>query len=184
MHLSSYLVSKVLKVTGAVVNNLIFCLMLIFCFLWEYKRNLVAFTTSPWVLRPFKNTKTQTLAFIAPPQKYIGTTGSKQMNKCKPLQLAFALGGCIMDLATQNDYVPLEIMTDCSKRSYFTHSVSSLWGYHVVFNCAGKGHASEACGPSASQGARGRNAKECPSWHMINLGTGDQSEAVHSLPSR
>lgn len=25
-----------------------------------------------------------------------------------------------MDLAAQNDYMPLEIMTDCAKRSYFT----------------------------------------------------------------
>lgn len=136
-----------LKMTGALVNILISCLMLIVRFLWEHKRNLVAFTTSPWVLWPFKNTETQTLAFIAPPQKYGGTTGSKQMNKCKPPQLSLALSGCIMDLATQNDYVPLEIMTDCAKRSYFTHLVSSLWGYHAVCVCGEKGHASEAWRP-------------------------------------
>lgn len=31
--------------TGAVINILIFCLMLIVSFLWEHKRNVVAFTT-------------------------------------------------------------------------------------------------------------------------------------------
>lgn len=94
-----------------------------------------------------KNTETQTLAFIAPSQKYIGTTGSKQMNKCEAPQLAFALSGCIMDLATQNDYMPLEIMTDSAKRSYFTHLVSCPWGYHAVCVCGEKGHVNEACGP-------------------------------------
>lgn len=47
-----------------------------------------------------------------------------------------------MDLATQNDYVPLEIMTDCAKRRYFTHLVGPLWGYRAVCLCGGKGHAS------------------------------------------
>lgn len=40
-----------------------------------------------------------------------------------------------MDLAAQNDYMPLEIMTDCAKRSYFMHSFISLWGYHTVCVC-------------------------------------------------
>lgn len=53
------------------------------------------------------------------------------MNKCKPPQLALALSGCIMALATQNDYVPLEIMTDCAKRSYFTHL--ALFGGITLF---------------------------------------------------
>lgn len=153
-HSPSYMVSKVLKMTGAVINIVIFCLMLIVSFLWEHERNLVAFTTSPRVLRPFKNTETQTFAFIAPPQKYSGTTGSKQMNKCKPPQLALALSGRIMDLAAQNDYVPLEIMTDCAKRSYFTHSFSSLWGYHAICVSGERGHASEACGPLSLPGCQ------------------------------
>lgn len=158
MHLLFYLVNKVLKMTGVAINILIFSLMLIVSFRWEHKRKLAAFTTSPWALWPFKNTETQTLAFIASPQKYIGTTGSKQMNKCKPPQLALALSGCIMDLATQNDYMPLEIMTDSAKRSYFTHLVSSLWGYHAICVCGQKGHANEACGPFSLPGARGHNA--------------------------
>lgn len=52
-----------------------------------------------------------------------------------------------MALATQNDYMPLEIMTDCAKRSYFTHSFNSLWGYHTTCVCGEKGHAVEASGP-------------------------------------
>lgn len=36
-----------------------------------------------------------------------------------------------MALATQNDYVPLEIMTDCAKRSYFTHL--ALFGGITLF---------------------------------------------------
>lgn len=37
-----------------------------------------------------------------------------------------------MALATQNEYVPLEVTTDGAKRSYFTRLVCSLWGYHAV----------------------------------------------------
>ena len=90
------------------------------------------------------------------------------MNKCKPPQLApcsrWMHNG---SLAAQNDYMPLEIMTDCAKRSYFTHSFSSLWGYHPMCVYA----ASEACGPpSASPVARGRNAKRMPSLTHDKLG--------------
>lgn len=93
------------------------------------------------------------------------------MNKCKPPQLAFALSGSIMDLATQNDYMPLEIMTDCAKRSYFTHSFNSLWGYHTMCVCDEKGHATEASGPPQPiLAARGRNAKRMPCLTHDKLG--------------
>lgn len=145
--------------TGAVVNILIFCLMLIVSFLWEHKRNVVAFTTVKHECpNHLKNTETQT--FIAHPQKYSGATGSKEMNKCKLPQLALALSGGIMDLATQNDYMPLEIMTDCAKRSYFTHSFSSLWGYHAI--CVAVVSV-EACGPPQPPWVpEGVMPSECP----------------------
>lgn len=76
------------------------------------------------------------------------------MNKCKPPQLALALSGCIMDLATQNDYMPLEIMTDSAKRSYFTLLVSPPLGYHAVCVCGEKGHVNEACGPLSRPGCQ------------------------------
>lgn len=90
------------------------------------------------------------------------------MNKCKPPQLApcsrWMHNG---SLAAQNDYMPLEIMTDCAKRSYFTHSFSSLWGYHPMCVYV----ASEACGPpSASLVARGPNAKRMPGLTHDKLG--------------
>lgn len=94
------------------------------------------------------------------------------MNKCEPPQLAPALSGYIMDLAAQNDYVPLEIMTDCAKRSYFTHLVCSLWGYHAVCVCGEKGHAIQRGlrAPLSSLGARGRNAKRMPGLTHDKLG--------------
>lgn len=78
------------------------------------------------------------------------------MNKCKHPQLVLALSGGIMDLAAQNDYMPLEIMTDCAKRRYFTHSPSSLWGYHAMCVC---GEWQGLWTPSVTPIARGCSAK-------------------------
>ena len=84
-----------------------------------------------------------------------------------------------MDLVTQKRL--LEIMTDWAKRSFFTLSVSSLWGYQAVYVCGERGHASEA--PQTPSVPEGIVPSECPARHMINLGTGDQSEGGHSLHS-
>lgn len=81
------------------------------------------------------------------------------MNKCKHPQLVLALSGGIMDLAAQNDYMPLEIMTDCAKRRYFTHSPSSLWGYHAMCVC---GEWQGLWTPSVTLIARGCSAKWVP----------------------
>lgn len=59
-----------------------------------------------------------------------------------------ALGGSIMELAAQNHYMPLEIMTDRAKRSHIIHSSTPLWGYHSAPAWGGSGCASEACGPT------------------------------------
>lgn len=84
-----------------------------------------------------------------------------------------------MDLAAQNDYMPLEIMTDCAKRSYFMHSFISLWGYHTACVC---GEARRPPRPPWVPG--GVMPSECPGWHMRNVGTGDQSEAKQRVMTR
>lgn len=90
----------------------------------------------------------------------------QQANK---LQLALALNGRIMALAVQSDYVPLEIMTDCAKRSYFTHLDCSLWGYHHICICGEKGHmALKYAGPNKTP-----NSTLCLTLDE-QVGTGDQ----------
>lgn len=51
-----------------------------------------------------------------------------------------------MELAAQNHYMPLEIMTDRAKRSHIIHSLTSLWGYHSARAWGESGCASEICG--------------------------------------
>lgn len=106
------------------------------------------------------------------------------MNKTQPATLS----GCIMDLAAQNDYMPLEIMTDRAKRSYFTRTFSSLWGYRTTCVSVGeRGRASQACRPrSALPGCQGAECQaNAPSdtrstWGQVTKA----SEAIPRIPGK